>query len=84
MKSVEGQPIESGRSVARTRQGKPRLAQQYVAPAEISAYMGVSTYHVQDLCRGGELRHVKVGRRIRIRLEWADAYMAAREREPLR
>jgi excisionase family DNA binding protein len=84
MKSVENQPIDRGRFVARTQQGKAPLTQQYFAPSEIGTYMGVSTYHVQDLCRGGELRHVKVGRRIRIRLEWADAYMAAREREPLR
>jgi excisionase family DNA binding protein len=46
-------------------------------------YAGLSTYTVQDLCRRGELRHVKAGRIIRIRREWADTYMAAREREPL-
>lgn len=62
---------------------RSRLAQDYFAPAEIAAYMGLSVYTVQDLCRRGLLRHSKLGRSIRIRRQWADAYMAARVREPL-
>jgi excisionase family DNA binding protein len=61
-----------------------RMPQGFYTPEDIAAYMGMSTYTVQDLCRRGELRHVKAGRSIRIRREWADAFMAAREREPLR
>ena len=60
-----------------------RLSQGFFTPAEIAVYMGMATYTVQELCRRGELRHVKVGRSIRIRREWADQFMADREREPL-
>jgi excisionase family DNA binding protein len=60
-----------------------RLPQGFYSPAEIATYTGMRTYTIQDLCRRGELRHVKVGRSIRIRREWADHFMAAREREPL-
>jgi len=66
-----------------TRGGGTRLPQGFFTPAEIAVYIGMSTYTVQDLCRRGELRHVKAGRSIRIRREWADQYMAAREHEPL-
>ena len=67
-----------------TRRGSgARLLQGFFTPAEIAAYIGMSTYTVQDLCRRGELRHVKAGRSIRIRREWADQYMATYEREPL-
>ncbi len=60
-----------------------RLPQGFYTPAEIAAYLGFSTYTIQDLCRRGELRHVKAGRAIRIRREWADVYMGRLEREPL-
>lgn len=66
-----------------TRGGGGRLPRGFFTPAEIAAYIGMSTYTVQDLCRRGELRHVKAGRSIRIRREWADQYMATHEREPL-
>ena len=66
-----------------TRGGGGRLPQGFFTPAEIAGYIGMSTYTVQDLCRRGELRHVKAGRSIRIRREWADQYMATHEREPL-
>jgi len=65
------------------RGGGGRLQQGFFTPAEIAAYIGMSTYTVQDLCRRGELRHVRAGRSIRIRREWADQYMAAHEHEPL-
>ena len=68
---------------ASRRRGGGRLPQGFFTPAEIAEYIGMSTYTVQDLCRRGELRHVKAGRSIRIRREWADQYMAAHEREPL-
>jgi excisionase family DNA binding protein len=68
---------------ATRRGGGGRLQQGFFTPAEIAAYIGMSTYTVQDLCRRGELRHVKAGRSIRIRREWADQYMATHEREPL-
>lgn len=60
-----------------------RLAREYYTAEEIGAYMGLSTYTVQHLCRRGHLRHVKIGRSIRIRKQWADTYLEAREREPL-
>ena len=66
-----------------TRRGGGRLPQGFFTPAEIAGYIGMSTYTVQDLFRRGELRHVKAGRSIRIRREWADQYMTTREREPL-
>jgi excisionase family DNA binding protein len=66
-----------------TRGGGGRLSRGFFTSAEIAAYIGMSTYTVQDLCRRGELRHVKAGRSIRIRREWADQYMAAHEHEPL-
>lgn len=59
------------------------LSREFFSPAEIAAYLGLSTYTVQDLCRRGDLRNVKVGRVIRIRKIWADDYMEARQREPL-
>lgn len=68
---------------AATRGDGGRLPQGFFTPAEIAAYIGMSTYTVQDLCRRGALRHVKAGRSIRIRREWADQYMATHEREPL-
>jgi excisionase family DNA binding protein len=61
-----------------------RLSQEFFSPAAIADYLGMSTYTVQDLCRRGELHHVKVGRAIRIRKAWADDYMTAHQREPLR
>jgi excisionase family DNA binding protein len=61
----------------------PKLPQGFFTPAEIAEYLGFSTYTVQDLCRRGSLRHVKSGRSIRIRKQWADDYMASLEREPL-
>jgi excisionase family DNA binding protein len=68
---------------ASRRRGGGRLPQGFFTPAEIAEYIGMSAYTVQDLCRRGKLRHVKAGRSIRIRREWADQYMAAHEREPL-
>jgi excisionase family DNA binding protein len=61
-----------------------RLSQGFFTPAEMAQYLGFSTYTVQDLCRRGELRHIKAGRAIRIPREWADAYMGRFEREQLR
>ena len=61
-----------------------KLAREFFTPADIADYLGLATYTVQELCRRGELHHVKVGRAIRIRKAWADDYMTAREREPLR
>jgi excisionase family DNA binding protein len=70
-----------GNSVSATTGGP--LPREYFTPAEVAQYLGFSTNTVQDLCRRGELRHVKMGRSIRIRKAWADAYMAMLEREPL-
>lgn len=87
MRTTEQRQLGSGQSSTRdghqSSSGAGRLAPGFFAPAEIAAYLGVSTYHVQELCRRGQLRHVKANRTIRIRLEWAEAYMAARERSPL-
>jgi excisionase family DNA binding protein len=60
-----------------------KLAREFFAPAEIADYLGLSAYTIQDLCRRGVLHHVKLGRSIRIKKQWADAYMASQERKPL-
>ena len=59
------------------------VAQDYFTPAEIGRFLGLSTYTIQEVCRRGEMRHVRFGRLIRIRRQWADQFMAARERQPL-
>lgn len=60
-----------------------RLPRDYFTPAEIGVYTGFSTYTIQELCRRGVVRHVRLGRSIRIRKPWADAFMATQEREPM-
>src|SRR4051794_19221428 len=72
-----------GMTIGSTQSGGRRLPRGFFTPAEIAVYIGMSTYTVQDLCRRGELRHVKAGRSIRIRREWADQYMSTHERQPL-
>ena len=59
-----------------------RTGQEFFSPKEIALWLGVSTYTVCDLCRRGLLQHARVGRRIRIKLEWAEAYMMASARVP--
>ena len=66
------------------RQAAPGgVAQDYFTPAEIGRFLGLSTYTIQEVCRRGEMRHVRFGRLIRIRRQWADQFMATRERQPL-
>jgi excisionase family DNA binding protein len=56
--------------------------QEFFSPKEIAQWLGISAYTVCELCRHGLLQHARVGRRIRIKLEWAEAYMMASAREP--
>ena len=81
--SGEGVRIQTQMEGRRGGASSGRLVQGFFTPAEIGIYLGMCTYHVQDLCRRGAMRHVKNGRQVRIRKEWADRFMADREREPL-
>lgn len=58
------------------------MEQEYFDPEEIARLLGIAAYTVRELCRRGKMQHVRVGRRIRIRREWAEAYMMASAREP--
>ena len=44
---------------------------------EAAEYMGVCPTTVTNLCRRGELRHVKFARSIRIRKEWCIEFLEA-------
>jgi excisionase family DNA binding protein len=59
-----------------------RLQKAFFSPSEIATYTGFSTYTIQAFCREGRLRHVKKGRLIFIKKQWADDFMAADERGP--
>jgi excisionase family DNA binding protein len=58
------------------------MGQEFFSPDEIAQCLGIAAYTVCELCRRGLLRHARVGRRIRIKREWAEAYMMASMREP--
>jgi excisionase family DNA binding protein len=58
------------------------LGREFFSPEEIAQWLGISTYTVCDLCRRGKMQHAHVGRRIRIKRQWAEAYMMASARGP--
>jgi excisionase family DNA binding protein len=60
------------------------VRQEFFSPEDIACFMGIATYTVRELVRKGKLRHVRMGRMIRIKKEWADEYLSALTREPRR
>ena len=65
------------------RMRRAEMNQEFFSPEEIARLLGIAPYTVRELCRRGKMRHARVGRRIRIKRQWAEEYMSAREREPL-
>jgi len=45
---------------------------------QAAEYLGVCPDTVTGLCKRGELRHVKIGRALRIRKEWCVAFLESR------
>jgi excisionase family DNA binding protein len=58
------------------------MGQEFFTPEEIAQCLGISTYTVCELCRRGKIRHARVGRRIRIKRQWAEEYMMMSMRDP--
>jgi excisionase family DNA binding protein len=59
------------------------LCQEFHTAEEIAAYLGIAAYTVRQLCRSGKLRHVRLGRTIRIRKAWADTFAESQIQAPL-
>ena len=59
------------------------LGQEFYSAEDIAAYLGIATYTVRELCRSGRLKHVRLGRVIRIRKDWVDVFAESKTREPL-
>jgi excisionase family DNA binding protein len=60
------------------------MTQEFFSPEEIADLLGIAAYTVRELCRRGLMRHARVGRRIRIKRQWAEEYMMTTAREPRR
>jgi excisionase family DNA binding protein len=58
------------------------MTQEYFTPEEIADLLGIAAYTVRELCRRGLMQHARVGRRIRIKRQWAEEYMMSTAREP--
>jgi excisionase family DNA binding protein len=58
------------------------LDREFFSPEEIAQWLGISAYTVCELCRRGKIQHARVGRRIRIKRQWAEEYMMASARAP--
>ena len=59
-----------------------RSGQEFYSPKDTAQWLGIPTYTVCELCRRGLLQHARVGRQIRIKREWAEAYIMASARVP--
>jgi excisionase family DNA binding protein len=46
---------------------------------EVAASLGVGTRHIERLCQAGELRHLRLGRRILIPADALDALLESAE-----
>jgi excisionase family DNA binding protein len=46
---------------------------------EVAESLGVSTRHVERLCQGGDLRHLRLGRKLLIPADALDALLEAAE-----
>lgn len=58
------------------------MNQEFFSPEEIAQLLGIAAYTVRELCRRGKMRHARVGRRIRIKRQWAEEYMMVSARDP--
>jgi excisionase family DNA binding protein len=60
---------------APVKQPAPRLADPWLTISEVATQLRVSTMTAYRLCERGELRAKRVGRSLRIRQSWFDAYL---------
>jgi excisionase family DNA binding protein len=60
------------------------VKQDYFSPEDIACLLGIATYTVRELVRRGRIRHVRAGRMIRIKREWAEDYYRTLTNEPRR
>lgn len=56
-------------------QPAPRIADPWLTISEVADQLRVSTMTAYRLCERGELRAKRVGRSLRIRQSWFDAYL---------
>lgn len=56
-------------------QPAPRIADPWLTISEVADALRVSTMTAYRLCERGELRAKRVGRSLRIRQSWFDAYL---------
>jgi len=59
------------------------LQREFFSAEDIAEYLGIAPYTVRELCRTGKLQHVKLGRMIRIRKDWADTFADSQTRAAL-
>lgn len=57
----------------------PPLPRRTYTVREVAASLGVGTRHVERMCQSGELRHVRLGRRILIPADALDALLTEAE-----
>jgi excisionase family DNA binding protein len=57
----------------------PSLPRRTFTVREGATSLGVGTRHVERMCQSGELRHVRLGRRILIPADALDALLAEAE-----
>jgi excisionase family DNA binding protein len=63
--------------------GTGTLQREFYTADEVADYLGVAVYTIRELCRCGKLQHLKLGRLIRIKKSWVDAFAESLTREPL-
>jgi excisionase family DNA binding protein len=63
--------------------GTGTLQREFYTADEIADYLGLASCTIRELCRCGKLQHLKLGRLIRIKKAWADAFAETLIREPL-
>jgi excisionase family DNA binding protein len=51
------------------------MADDILTPQEAADVLKVSASTITRLCARGELQHVRIGKLVRIRREWLDAYL---------
>jgi excisionase family DNA binding protein len=50
------------------------VEQEFFSPEEIGKIFNISTYTIREWARKGRIKHVKVGRLMKIKREWVRDY----------
>jgi excisionase family DNA binding protein len=71
------------RGFVELQNGTGTLQREFYTADEIADYLGLAGCTIRELCRCGKLQHLKMGRLIRIKKVWADAFAESLTREAL-